>query len=188
MKVFSAIMVVLVVCGFLYAQEKIESNDTKSNFEIGYGDCGNPLQESQTYAYRQGKIIKILGANKVLFEQNSVFGHKDGEKFKVVLVGIDGNQNKKELIKFFKKNVLNQSVQIVGNTRKDGDKTFGGVITLFNEDNEDIDELNEYLLENGVAKYKPFESANLVSMVMPCRLKKAENDAKEIKLGIWAND
>jgi endonuclease YncB( thermonuclease family) len=186
MKSISLTLLLLLFCVNFYAQDKTESTDTKFNFEIGHDDCGDPASESQTYAYRQGKVIKIIASNKILFEQNSVFGHKDKEKFTVVLVGIDANQNKKNIEDFLKKNVLNQSVQIVGNTQRDKDKKFGGLITLFNDSNEDIDELSEYLLENGIAKYKSFYSANLVPYTTPCILEKAEKRAKEAKLGIWA--
>jgi hypothetical protein len=187
MRIILAVLFVFLSCAFLYAQDKNDSTETKSEFNLGFDDpCGSPLEESQTYAHRQGKIIKIIDSNKIIFEQNSVWGHKDKEKFTLTIVGIDANQNKKGIKDFLVKNVLNQSVLVVGNTKKDSDKKFGAVITLFNDEEEDIDELNIYLLEKGIAKYKPFESANLVSMVIPCRLQRAEVEAKEAKLGIWA--
>lgn len=161
-----------------------KTEDGNSQFTLG-GECGNPAEESQLYDQRKGKITKILSANEILFEQYSVSGNEKKDKFTVKLVGIDANQNKIIVKQKLQNILLNQQVEVYGNLRNKSDKKLGGIIWLFGE-NEDIDEVNIYLLENGIAKYETFESANLVSMVIPCRLQKAEERAKTAKLGIWA--
>jgi len=172
-----------LTCVSFYAQVKEES-DIKSQYTIG-DDCGDTAYESQLYDNRKGKIIEILSANKILFEQNSVNGNEVKDKFTVKLVGLDASKNKTAVKNKLQDILLNQEVEIFGNLRKKTDKEFGGIVWSLS-DNEDIAEVNIYLLENGIARYKPFESANLVSMVMPCRLQKAQETAKEAKLGIWA--
>lgn len=82
-------------------------------------------------------------------------------------------------------NALNQSATITANLRNDSDKSFLGVIRL-NQNSKNIDDLSVNLLENGIAKFKDFETDYLVPSYMPCRLQKAEERAKEAKLGIWA--
>jgi endonuclease YncB( thermonuclease family) len=161
-----------------------ETADLNSQFTLG-DDCGDTAYESQRYDQRKGKIIKIPGANKVLFNQTSVDGNKEKNEFTIELVGIDAEQNNAAVEKALQDILLKQTVEITGNLRNDSDKTFGGVVRLI-DSKENIDEVNIYLLESGIAKYKPFESANLVSMVMPCRLQKAEERAKTAKVGIWA--
>ena len=172
----------LIFCVNLYAQDKERTISLTTDDE-----CGDQAIESQLYSNRKGKITKILSANKVIFEQSSVNGNEKPVKFTVTLVGIDGNQNRLIVKNKLTDILLNQEVEITGNIRKKTDKKFGGIVWLIVGD-EDIDWVNTYLLENGFAKYKPFESANLVSMVTPCRLQKAEERAKEAKIGIWAKD
>lgn len=175
-----------------------------SQFSIGDDGCGNPATESQTYDYRKGKVIKITSSNDLIVKVTHSNAddderEKDNDEsklitpivFRVFLVGIEKGFNKEDLNKFLTEKILNQEVQVIGNTKnswkteKDNSRELYAVVWLLGED-EDIDDISEYLLENGIAKYKPFESANLVSMVMPCRLQKAEKKAKEAKLGIWA--
>ena len=105
--------------------------------------------------------------------------------FTVTLLGIDDKTNQSHIKNFLVENILHKEVWIQANLRKDSDKKFGGVVQLLG-DNEDIDYINEYLLENGIAKFKDFDSDNLVPYYLPCRLQKAEERAKEAKLGIWA--
>ncbi|MEO6050985.1 MAG: hypothetical protein ABIP78_06600 [Pyrinomonadaceae bacterium] len=184
-KIYAALLIFLS-CPSFYAQDKdISETRTPDIFQLYNDPCGNPAEESQLYDNRKGKVTKILSANKVLFEQVSVNGNKKKEMFAVKLVGIDLDKNKTALKNKLQDILLNQDVEIFGNLRKRTNKEFGGVIWYVGG-TEDIPEVNIYLLEKGIAKYKPFESANLVSMVMPCRLQKAEHQAKEAKIGIWA--
>ena len=184
MRIISTALLIFLSCVSFYAQDKKESPETTSLFTMG-DDCGDQSYESQLYANREGKITKILSANQVVFEQKILDGNEENRKFTVELVGIDSVTNQKKIMQFLEKYILNQSVEVTGNLRKESDRKFKGLIFVAS-DEDDVDWINENLLENGIAKYKPFESANLVSMVMPCRLQKAEERAKEAKLGIWA--
>jgi hypothetical protein len=184
MRIFSIALLVLLSCVNFYAQDKKESPDTKSLFILDDG-CGDTSYESNIYASREGKITKILGANKVVFEQAIDDDNVEKRKFTVELVGINPLTNRKRIKQFLEKYVLHQNVEITGNLRKDSDGKFKGLIFVASDD-EGVDWINENLLENGIARYQPFESANLVSFVEPCRLQRAEQTAKKAKLGIWA--
>jgi hypothetical protein len=184
MKIICTVLSIFLFCVSFYAQDKKESTDVKSQFTIG-DDCGDESYESQTYTNREGKITKILGRNQVIFEQAISDGNKEKRRFTVELVGIDSTTNQKIIKQFLEKYILNQNVEITGNLKKESDKKFKGLVFVASDD-DNIDWINENILENGIAKYKPFKSANLVSMVMPCRLQKAEERAKSTKVGIWA--
>jgi len=149
-------------------------------------ECGDQASESQLYDFREGKVIKVLSATTILFQQVSLNGNVKEDELTVRLVGIDSEVNKTAVENKLRNILLNSEVRVIGNLLKKKDKRFGGVVWLLG-DNEDIDDVGMYLLETGTAKYKPFESANLVSMVMPCRLEKAEEKARKAKIGIWAN-
>lgn len=188
MKRVSAILLVFLSCAFSFAQDKNESNSDLSsilkNGVISDDGCGDQAYESQLYDNREGKITKILSANQVVFEQAIEEGDEENRKFTVELVGINPATNRKKVLQFLEKYVLNRDVEVTGNLRKESDKKFKGLLFVANDD-DDVNWVNENLLEKGIAKYKSFESANLVSMIMPCRLQKAEERAKEAKLGIW---
>lgn len=189
MRIVSIALMIFMSCATFYAQDEKESKtDFSALLKSGVNfddDCGNPAVESQLYVNRKGKIVKIISANEVVFQQVSTESEKEKQKFTVELVGIDAGKYKNKSKEFLQKYVLNQEVEIIGNIPKNSSRKFGGLIWLSN-DNETVNELNEYLLENGIAKYKPFESANLVPYYIPCRLQKAEERAKKEKLGIWA--
>lgn len=179
MRIVSIALLIFLSCVIFYAQDKKEPTEQKSvvidlndlNFDDG---CGSPLVESQTYGIWKGKVVKILSSNKIVLDNN----------FTVLLLGIDNKVNQSQIKAFLVKNVLNKEVFIQANLQKESNKKFGGVVQLL-VDEEETDYLNEYLLENGLAKFKDFDSANLVPYYFPCRLQKAEKRAKEAKLGIW---
>jgi len=190
MRIVSLILLGFLFCANFYAQDKKESEKDlnsllKGNAVVFDDGCGDPTTESQRYKNREGKITKIINANQVTFEQKIENGNKKKKTFIVELVGIDSVTNQEKIKQFLEKYILNQNVEITGNLKKETDKKFNGLIFVDSEE-EDINWINENLLENGIAKYKSFESANLVSMVTPCRLQKAEETAKSANLGIWA--
>lgn len=51
---------------------------------------------------------------------------------------------------------------------------------------EKFEEINNHLLENGIAKFNNFSHANLVPMTTACELGKAEARAREKGVGVWA--
>jgi hypothetical protein len=178
MKNIRLILILLWLCGISYAQ------DNKPNFTLDDG-CGNPMVESQLYESREGKVTKIINANTIILEQSVLNGNKVKGTYTVELVGIDSSKNKKKIIEFLKKYILNQNVEVTGNLRNKSDKKFKGLIFAASEV-DDIDWVNDNLLELGIAKYKNFSSDNLIPYNKPCQLEKAEARAKEAKFGIWA--
>lgn len=189
-----------------YAQDSKKSSDTKIQIDLNYDDgCGNPFVESQTYEYRNGTVIEITNSNDLVVKvtnSNNVWDDEhvkgdDGSKliepqiFKIFLVGIDTDLNKKAIKEFLTKKILNKKVRVIGNTKnswkteKDNSRKLSAVVWLLS-DNEDIDDISEYLLENGIAKLKDFELTNLVPMRTHCELERAEAKAREGKIGIWA--
>jgi hypothetical protein len=189
-----------------YPQDKKESETkTLGSFQIYDNPCGDSAMESQTYGYRTGKVIKITNSNDLIVKvakSNNVWDdeHQEDEDeskliepqiFKVFLVGIDKSSNKKQIKKFLTEKILNQEVQVTGNTKnswktkKDNSRKLDAVVLLLG-DSEDINDISEYLLESGIAKFKDFQLGNLVPMLTKCELKKAEEKAKTAKLGIWA--
>lgn len=169
----------------------------KMTFDDG---CGNPFTESQTYSYRYGKVLEITSDNKIIVKvvrSNNVWDDEYektaegvGRKLKkpqiiiASLVGIDETVNQSEIGRFLLDKVLDQQVTLVGNTKKDDAKKIDALVEL--TDNEEIDEINTYLLETGMAKFKAFQLTNIVPLRTGCQLEKVEAKAKESKLGIWA--
>lgn len=184
MRIISITLLIFLSCVSFYAQDKKDGINPGFSLDFDVG-CGNPAEESQLYTNREGKITKILNSSNVIFEQLIRDGNKEKGTFTVELIGIDSETNQTAIMNFLEKYVLNQNVEIIGNLRKKSDKKFKGLIFVASDD-EDIDWINENLLEKGLAQYKSFESANLVPSSEPCQLQKAEERAKEAKLGIWA--
>lgn len=169
----------------------------KMTFDDG---CGNPFAESQIYSYRYGKVLEITSDNKIIVKvvrSNNVWDDEYekidngiGRRLKkpqiiiASLVGIDETINQSEIGKFLLDKVLDQQVTLVGNTKKDDGKKIDALIDL--TDDADIDEISEYLLENGIAKFKKFQLTNIVPARTACQLERAETKAKTEKLGIWA--
>jgi hypothetical protein len=173
MRIISILLLSLVLCVVFYAQSTEQSNQNSCSVCDADG-CIRPTAESQTYGFFKNKVIKVLSANKLVLDNN----------YTVELVGIDNKVNQSQIKEFLNKNILNKEVWITASLRKKSDKKFRGAVEPLNDEN--IDSINKYLLENGLAKYKDFETDYLVPSYLPCRLKKAEQRAKEAKLGIWA--
>lgn len=188
-----------------YAQDK--KDGINPGFSLDFDDgCGNPAFESQSYGRRKGKVIRITDSNQLIVKvTNSINVRYDKHEengddeskliepqtFKVFLVGIDNSFNQTEVRKFLTENILNQQVRIIGNTKnswktqKDSSQKLNAAVWLLG-DNEDINDISEYLLENGIARFKNFQLTNLVPMRTKCELERAEEKAKREKLGIWA--
>ena len=177
--------------------KKILTDQFNMTFDDG---CGNPFTESQTYGYRYGKVLQITSDNKIIVKvvrSNNVFDDEYekndngiGRKLKkpqliiASLVGIDENINQTAIKNFLLDKVLDRQVTLIGNTVKNDEKKISALIQLTDE--EEIDEISEYLLENGIAKFKAFQLTNIVPMRTACQLERAEAKAKTEKLGIWA--
>lgn len=166
----------------------------------GYDDgCGNALADTQVYIYRNGKAIIVTDDNKIIVkvlpaidasEKEYTKAGKETKKakapqlFTVSLVGIDESVNPSEVKRFLLDNVLDRDVTVIGNTRKDGDKSIDALVKITS--GEETGEVSQLLLEKGIAKFKEFQLPNLVPMRAGCELKRAEEKAKAEKAGIWA--
>ena len=180
---FFVLSVGLILSSFSFSFSQTNTTQSADLF-IDADECGDPLKESQTYAYRQGKVTKILSANKVIVEFFPI-DDPEGEAATIRLVGISSKKNSNKIKAFLNQHLLNQSVTVIGNRPEGRRRTYGGIITMF--DHDEIDDLNEYLLENGIAYFSNFKSANLVPYYWPCRLEKAQERAKVEKTGLWEN-
>src|SRR5215213_5336602 len=165
----------------------------KMTFDDG---CGDPLAETQTYSFRNGKVIVITDDNKLVVKvvrssnvKSEKYEKPDDTKrlqqpqlFTVSLVGIDEAVNQSEIKRFLLDNVLDREVTVIGNTRKDNDKSIDALVKLTGGDL--TGEVSRLLLEKGIAKFKEFQLTNLVPMRTACELKRAEDKAKTERTGI----
>jgi len=160
----------------------------KPESQISLGDeCGDPSVESQLYAYRQAKVTRILSSTEMRVKAFTRNGNVDVKNFTVRLVGIKPNTNATQIKTFLIKNVLNRNVEIIGNPRKKKDTNYGAIVRFLDNSEDEMDELNEHMIETGVAGFMDFDSDNLVPFYWPCRLEKAQERARAAKLGIWVN-
>lgn len=177
-------MLILLTCEISCSQKTL-SIIKSSPDSAGNDGCGDPAVESTAYAYRNGLVTEIISANEIVFEQDEAWGSEANTKFTVTLIGIDPDYNENEIKDFLTNFVLNKRIEILANLRKKTDKIFNGEITLLIK-NAEYRRVNEYLLERGIAKFKDFKADYLVPYITPCLLRKAEERAKNAKLGIWA--
>lgn len=181
-----AFLVLLFVTNSFGQEPKRPSPVTGTPYSTG-DECGDPAVESQRYAQRSGKVTKILSSTEVLFQSSEANGNKENRTYTIQLVGISPKQNSAQIERFLKENVLNRPADVVGNGIGKKDTKYGGIIRILDDDS-DIDDLNEYLLEEGLAAYLDFKSNNLIPYYWPCRLEKAQTQAKSAKLGIWRTE
>ncbi len=181
------------------AQKSKETGAGQFNLTFDDG-CGNSAAESQIYSYRYGKVLEITSDNKVIVKvtrSNNVWDDeyekadngaarklKKAQLIIASLVGVDDQINQSEIQKFLLDKVRDQEVTLIGNTKKDDGKKIDALIQL--KGNPEINEISEYLLENGIAKFKAFQLTNIVPLRTSCELERAEAKAKNEKLGIWA--
>lgn len=167
---------------------------------LTYDDgCGDPLAETQAYSFRNGKVIVVTDDNKLIVKVVRSSSNVKSPKYEnpdetkrlqqpqlltVSLVGLDETVNQSEIKRFLLDNVLDRDVTVVGNTRKDGDKSIDALVKITSGDTRG--EVSQLLLENGIAKFKEFQLTNLVPARTACELKRAEAKAQEAKSGIWA--
>jgi hypothetical protein len=179
------------------AQKSKEASTSQINLTYDDG-CGNPLAETRAYSFRNGKVIVITDDNKLVVKvvrssnvKSEKYEKPDDAKrlqqpqlFTVSLVGIDESVNQSEVKRFLLDYVLDRDVTVIGNTRKDDDKSIDALVKLTGGDL--TGEISQLLLEKGIAKFKEFQLTNLVPMRTACELKRAENKAKTERTGIWA--
>jgi endonuclease YncB( thermonuclease family) len=181
-----AIFLTFLLCAnSLYGQDENDSFDiTSGSILIEYEEeCGSPFEESQSYDLKRGKITRIVSGNRVIFEQTVENGKKAEPEFTVKLAGIKPESNEKAVKTFLVENVLNKEIKIIGNTKKDSDKSFFGIIR-----GAGFADVNRHLLENGIADFAEPGYFYSVSRYTLCVYRYVTNKAKKEKLGIWKND
>lgn len=173
-----------------------------SQSNLTYDDgCGNPLAETVTYSFRNGRVIVVTDDNKLIVKvvrsnnssnvKSPKYENPDDVKrlqqpqlLTVSLVGLDETVNQSEIRKFLLENVLDRDVTVIGNTRQTNDKSLDALVKITS--GETRSEVSQLLLENGITKFKEFQLTNIVPERTACELKRAETKAKEANLGIWA--
>ena len=184
------------------SSEKVKPSPTpiQNNFTFDDG-CGDPMTESQIYVYRFGNVVRVTNDNRIIVQVtnsnndwNSDYeddteglnGPKliNAQIFTVSIVGIDESLNRQAIGRFLRLNLVGKNVTITGNTRKKKDRKIDALIR-FTKNNE-LEDVSEYLLENGIAKFKAFQPTNLVPMTTSCELERAESRARKDKIGLWA--
>jgi hypothetical protein len=193
MKTFAAILVVLLHSAISFGQDKSAASPVIS---LNSG-CGDPTTESQLYTYRFGKVTEVTDDNHLTVEitrsglaWDSPEGDwKDSKKLTrpgpltITLVGIDGSVNKQEINAFLRTNLIGKKVTITGNKRSKS-SAFEALVEF--KTAGELEEVNEYLLERGLAKFNNFTHAHIVPMTTACELKEAEKRARDAKLGMWS--
>jgi len=175
LRIFLLPILATFFCQSLFAQE---NKPLESKLTIEFSDnhgCGSGLVESQTYGWWMGKVTKILSSNRFVLNK----------RFAVTLVGINPKINKTAIKDFLKNNLLGKNISFSANLRKESDLKLNAVVVI--RDYDEVREINEYLLEHGLAKFKDFDTDYLVPYYWPCRLEKAQERAKQAKLGVWSN-
>lgn len=186
MKISCLIFLSIVFVPLSFAQNvetpKASSTPIISIFTLDDG-CGDPSTYSQTWDWREGTIIEVVDAKTIVFKQDIENGNKKDRVLTVELVGIDTSINaiaiKKYLTKF-----LNKSVTIWANLKAPEDLTMFAVVTIARGSIE----INESLMEQGIARFKTFDLGHLIPYNKACQLEKAEAKAKKAKLGIWSKN
>lgn len=177
-------LLIFLSCVFSYAQDKKKS-DTKridavpGTVQIIADECGDHslASESTFYESRDGKIIKIVDGNTVIFEELDENGKK--EKITINLAGVEDRNSGKI---FLEKNLLNKNVRVMGTISKEiGENRIAVIYAKTGE----LNEVNCFMIRNGIAQHKKFEGNNIVPDFKNYYYAEAEAKAKEAKLGIW---
>lgn len=180
----------LVLCGLMFVSLSFAQNTEKpkplllpstSIFILDDG-CGNPATFSQTWDWREGIVIRVVDANTIVFKQETENGNKKERTLTVELVGIDTSINEKAIKKYLAK-FKNTRVTVSGNLKDNLDISMYAIVRI----GRGAIEINESLIEKGIARYKAFDLDHLIEYNEVCQLEKAEGRAKSAKLGVWAN-
>jgi len=194
MKIFATVLLALLVSTISFGQEKVAE---KLEYTLDRG-CGDPMTESNIYTFRSGKVIAVSSDNELSVAVSKTLNApaeddsdtKDNDKqansktFTVTIVGVSNSVNKKEINSFLRTNLLGKDVTITGNTKSKA-STVAGLVQF--DTDEELEDVSEYLLERGLAKFKDLTHPNLVPMTTVCLLKKAEKRAMDAKLGVWSS-
>jgi endonuclease YncB( thermonuclease family) len=166
MKPFKALLLTLALAsaGFAQAAHKFEFQDV----------CGSPTVESQTFPKHSGIVAKIIDGDTVEVKDGY------GKVWIVELAGVGSIDGSEEAKMYLTKNILNKNVAFRGNPDKTKDPVIEAMLVRKGVD------INRYLIENGLVKYRETEYGYAVSNYELCVFDKLETKARNAKLGIWA--
>lgn len=179
MRIISTILFILLLCIFAQAQENSENQASKKpsgGFTLEPAQCGGNGAAPSHWDVIRGKVVSVIDSDTVIVESNA-------KNHLVDLIGIDASLTESKATLFLQNTVLNQRVNVFV---KDGDGEklqVSGIIHLF----EPTQIINEYLIINGLAKYRKIKDGELTdSGTTDCNYKILEEKAKEKKSGIWS--
>lgn len=137
--------------------------DDKSLF-VEYANSLQPLEKSVDM-----EISEIKDDGMIAVSLN-------GEVKELVLIGIDYQNTKTDFISTLKEDLLNKTVKLSFDVERVNNNKFQAY--LYIEDKM----YNEYILENGLAKYASDGTNKKCEKI----LKEAQTYAKQLKAGVWA--
>lgn len=173
MKYLFSVVFIFLFCAITHGQ----------SFKYKYEkECGSPFSSSHAYyGAREGKVISVINGNTVTFKQNERGGKKEKRTLTLHLAGIDSTVNEDNLVKFLTENVMNKKITVYGNAENDSDEHIFGILW-----GAGFADVNQHLLENGMADYSRPAYFYSVSDHRLCVYQVLVKEAKVAKLGIWA--
>jgi endonuclease YncB( thermonuclease family) len=165
-----------IIISFLFVISLFNAINGQDKFKFEFEDqCGSPVNESQIYAHRQGKVTKIIDGDtvKIRDEYRKIWT--------VELAGADSSRNQERTTGILTERLLNQEVLFIGNPETEN----GNLVEAIVRGNGI--EMNRFLVENGHASYRDTDYGYAVSNYTLCVYDKLIDRAKTAKLGIWAD-
>lgn len=180
MKKYLAILLVFVFCAFSQAQDKKEDQacqESFGQFSLECGECGCPGSTPSRWDVIYGTAVSIVDSDTIVV-------NFDNKNYTINLIGIDTDSNQTEITLFLQKTILNKRVNVFVRAETGENLQNSGIIVPIEKE---IRSINEYLLQNGMAKYKAIDLDALDDAgVTACEFKLSEKKAKEARSGIWA--
>ncbi len=137
-------------------------------------ECGNPEVESHLNTVFKGKVLRINPDNTIKVKSDK------GKKIIVILAGIDLSENKDELNKILTEKLLGKKIMYFGNSEEKTPNKIEAEVEI------NKFEINRFLIEKRISKYKDTDYGYSVSRYQFCVYRQLEEKAKTAKLGIWA--
>lgn len=143
-------------------------------YEPGCGDANN-------YGTRDGRVTKIISGNTFVLEVNDKY---ETETYQVEIAGVDVSSSSSLVKRLLISNLLHQTVTVTGNEIRNSNKKIAGIVNMFAGSSSIFGEVNQYLLKNGLAKYKEPKRHRVPQWTI-CKYPNFEAQAKSAKIGIW---
>ena len=149
-------------------QNNDSNNNQTSNETSLFGEYVKTLQPMEKSIYLNIKSISDDG--KVIIDYN-------GEEVSLNLVGVDKDNLVSNYVEILNRELNSKSVKIAFDVEKTKDNEYYTYIYT-----DDTTLFNEYILENGLSKYKSVTNDKNCQKV----LIQAQTYAKQLKRGVWA--